>query len=181
MRQTCGTIKFALATAITAIAFAFTVRADEAPRMAPLQTTLSSTVISGYVQTETTLTPAQNTLVPTFSEFGPGYRNLADYQRTRPTLLNPTPDSSISYNFMESDGAVTMASFVSDTPATLETGHYQFTPLTPMLQPQTEIQPAPEPSVTALGGVALGLIAFARGIGHRQIFSTRIRNRREDS
>jgi hypothetical protein len=167
MQQKRGIIKITLATAIAAIACAFAVRADEAPRMAPLQTALSSTVISGYVQADATFTPAHNTFASTISEFRGGNRNSEGHQQTRPILLNSAPESSTGYDFMESDGAATMGNFFTGGAATLEVEQFQFTPLTPNLQSQTEIQSVPEPSATALGGVALGFISLARWIRRR--------------
>jgi hypothetical protein len=162
MQQKRGIMKFALATAIAAIACAFTVRADEAPRMAPLQTALSSTVISGYVQAEATFTPAHNAFAPMISEFRAGDRNSEGHEQTRPILLNSAPESSTGYDFMESDGATTMGNFFAGASATLGVEQFQFTSLTPSLQPQTEIQSVPEPSATVLGSVALGFISAAR-------------------
>jgi hypothetical protein len=191
-------IKFSFAIGFVAIAFVPIARADEAPKLVPLQTALSSTVISGYVRSGSfELLP--NTLItsqglPSRMENRNSERDLLPIefyrpQRTEGASLTPflppslgidntavfessltltpanSPMVSLTINpTVSSSGTVMTETILADlaTDEMPAPAMQQFPVGQVTLGFQAGIEPVPEPSTFALGGLAVGLIVLTR-------------------
>lgn len=178
---------FILTTAFFAGTLTFTARADE--RMSQVQTALNSMALSGFVQSSFSFYPLRNASGPQNRIlWGQHHFEFPRFQNTESPFLTPLLPPSLDENalFQSSSFVLTLV----DTPVQpitmplpsdslpagavmLEairmdeaTGVVQF-PIAPppdfqIQLNQAGIQPVPEPSAFALGGMAFGLIAFRR-------------------
>jgi hypothetical protein len=178
---------FTLTIAFIAGALTFTARADE--RMSQVQTVLGSTTLSGFVQSGFTFYPLRNaSSTQNRILWGQPHFEFPRFQNTESPSLTPLPPPSLEENTLFQSSSFVLA--LVDTPvqpimmplpsdsfpagATMleairmdeATGVLQF-PIAPppdfqIQLNQAGIQPVPEPSAFALGGMAFGLIVFRR-------------------
>jgi hypothetical protein len=181
------TTTFTLMVVFIAGAMTFTARADE--RMSQVQTALGSTTLSGFVQSGFTFYPLRNASSPQNRIlWGQHHFEFPRFQNTESPSLTPLLPPSLDENalFQSSSFVLTLV----DTPvqpvslpqaadsstagaimleairADETTESLQF-PIAPppdfqIQLNQAGIQPVPEPSVFALGGLAFGLTALRR-------------------
>ncbi len=172
---------------VIASALVFTARADE--RMSQSQTALGSTTISGFLQSDITFYPPQDAFsTRNRILWGQHQFEFPRFQNTESSSLTPLPPPSLDENglFQSSSFVLTLV----DTPvqpvllpsaanpstagacmleairADEATGSLQL-PIAPppdfqIQLNQAGIQPVPEPSIFALGGLAVGLTALRR-------------------
>lgn len=178
---------FTLTIAFIAVALTFTARADE--RMSQVQTALGSTTISGFVQSGFTFNPPRGAFgTGNRILWGQHHFEIPRFQSTESLSLTPLPPPSLNENTLFQSSSFVLA--LVDTPvqpvsmplpsdsfpvgATMleairmdeATGPLQF-PIAPppyfqIQLDQAGIQPVPEPSIFALGGLAVGLTALRR-------------------
>ena len=143
---------FALATiAFITIAFVSSANADE--KMSSIQTALDSTTVSGYVQVDASVQP----VLPISAANLSSQSLSVELSMARPQGAQMIPNYVLGSSFG--------AEIISPSPAY----RLQLPPISPpsvielqFNQPGIQPVPTPEPSTLALGGLALGLTAFAR-------------------
>jgi len=169
---------------VIASALAFTARADD--RLSQVQTALGSTTISGFVQSGFTFYPSRDAF-GTRNRILWGQHQF-ELPRFQSLSLTPLPPPSLDENTLFQSSSFVLS--LVDTPvqpvllpsaanpsttgacmleairADEATGPIQF-PIAPppdfqIQLNQAGIQPVPEPSIFALGGLAVGLTALRR-------------------
>jgi hypothetical protein len=173
--------------AFIAGALTLTARADE--RMSQIQTALGSTTLGGFVQSGFTFYPLRNaSSTQNRILWGQHHFEFPRFQSTESMSLTPLPPPSLDENALFQSSSFVMA--LVDTPVqpiTMPLPSDSFPAGATMLEAirldkatevlqfpiapppdfqiqlnQAGIQPVPEPSAFALGGMAFGLIVFRR-------------------
>jgi hypothetical protein len=188
----------AIFTLIVCVASAFAVTAHAQERLSQLQTELSNTSISGYVQSELTFVPPQNTFRARNRTFLGQRIELSRSQNTEITSLTPIAPSFEENALYLSSSFVLMSvdSFYQTSPppvsapdssidgadmieATRAGDGFAMQPVQNVMPPtpdfqisQAGIQPVPEPSTFALGSLAIALIALVRLSKRQQVLKS---------
>src|SRR5882724_5187791 len=168
MRKERRLTKFILAIMLTASAFISIAQADE--RMSQIETALSNTTIGGYVRVTATFGTSESIFTPSLFQMQHHRNESLRSQNTSLTPLPPTFDTILNFN----TGVITMEIIRNDPDLIQPVDLLPPSPLTPVVSSnfgsipsfQTSsslsIQPVPEPSMSALGGLAIGVMALIR-------------------